>query len=80
MPMLSVGIDAHYQRWLDGPVAVQKNSELVDNFTIAVGPRLHIPLGSSTWVRPGVAYARGTSQSLASPNYHIVQLDVPVAF
>jgi hypothetical protein len=77
---LSVGVDVHYQRWLNAPIVVDRNPDLVDNFTVAVGPRFHIPLGSNNWVRPGVAYARGASTALAAPNYHIVQLDVPVSF
>jgi hypothetical protein len=80
MPTLSVGVDVHYQRWLNAPIAVDKDSALVDNFTVAVGPRLHIPLGGKSWVRPGVAYARGVEKAMAAPNYHIVQLDVPVSF
>jgi hypothetical protein len=80
MPLVSVGVDVHYQRWFDGPLTVTKDPELVDNFTVAVGPRLHIPLGSKDWVHPGVAYARGVDKAMAAPNYHVVQLDVPVTF
>ena len=42
-------------------------------------------LGESTWIRPGIAYARGIDKPMsgatAGPtNYNIIQLDVPVAF
>jgi hypothetical protein len=79
-PLVSVGVDLHYQRWLDGPLAVNKDPELVDNFSVAIGPRLHFPLGSKSAVHPGVAYARGIDKAMAAPNYNIVQLDVPVTF
>jgi hypothetical protein len=79
-PMLSFGVDVHYQRWLNGPIAVDKDPALVDNFSVAFGPRFHVPLGGKTAVHPGVAYARGVDKPMAAPNYHIVQLDVPVTF
>jgi hypothetical protein len=79
-PMVSVGVDLHYQRWLNGPPQVDKDPALVDNFSVAAGPRLHFPLGSQSAVHPGVAYARGVDKQMSAPNYHIVQLDVPVTF
>ena len=79
-PLLSVGVDLHYQRWLDGPLAVNKDPELVDNFSVAVGPRFHMPLGPKVGVHPGVAYARGVDKAMAAPDYNIVELDVPVTF
>jgi hypothetical protein len=82
-PMLSLGLDLHYQQWIQAPLAVQKDptGDSYHNVTFAIGPRLHVPLGGRSWVRPGVAYARGLDNAMASTaNYHIVQVDVPVTF
>lgn len=84
IPMLSFGADLRYQRWLNAPIAVDndKTDTLVDTMTIAVGPRLHLKVGESMWLRPGVAYSRGLDKPMAAsaPNYHTVQVDLPVAF
>jgi hypothetical protein len=81
---LSLGADLRYQRWLNAPIAVDKDptGTLVDNMTIAFGPRLHFHVGDVAWIRPGIAYARGLDKPMAAatPNYHIVQIDVPVVF
>jgi hypothetical protein len=79
--MLSLGAELRYQRWIDAPFAVEQGKTSVDNMTFAVGPRLHFPVGGSSWVRPGVAFARGVDSPLAGTmNADIVQLDVPVIF
>jgi hypothetical protein len=53
---------------------------LRDTSTFAVGPRLHFHAGDRTWIRPGVAFARGIDSSLTKASYNMVQIDVPVAF
>ena len=52
------------------------------NWTAAIGPRFHIPLGGTVKVHPGIAYARGVDKPMAAatPNYHIIQLDIPFTF
>ena len=83
LPLLSFGLDVRYQRWIDAPFAVEKDTTgaLVDNWTIAIGPRLHIQLGGGVKIHPGIAYAQGLDKPMRSPlDYHIVQLDVPVTF
>src|SRR5206468_4326810 len=74
VPELSIGAELRYQRWLNAPVAVDKDTTqtLVDNATFAIGPRYHIKVGSSSWLRPGVAYSRGLDRPMAAstPNYH----------
>jgi hypothetical protein len=80
--LVSVGAELRYQHWLNAPIAVDHDTTgtLNHNLTFAVGPRMHFPIGSS-WVRPGLAYARGLSGPLAgAANEDIVQLDVPVIF
>jgi hypothetical protein len=81
IPLLSIGAELRYQRWLVEPLAVQKGTTSVDNSTFAVGPRLHVPLGGGIKIHPGVAYAQGINNPMNSPfNYRIVQIDVPITF
>lgn len=82
IPLLSFGVDVRYQRWLSPPLAIQKApSDYIDNWTGAIGPRLHIPLGEGIRIHPGLAFAMGLDNPMGSPfNYRIVQLDVPVTF
>jgi len=82
IPLLSFGVDLRYQRWLAAPLAIQKAaSSFIDNWTMAIGPRLHVPLGAGIKIHPGLAYAQGIDNPMNSPfNYRIVQLDVPVTF
>jgi hypothetical protein len=83
LPELSLGAELRYQRWLNAPFAVEKDATGAtrDTLTVAVGPRVHIELGDLRF-RPGVSYQRGLDKPLASatPNYHIVQLDLPLFF
>lgn len=80
---LSVGAELRYQRWLNAPFAVEKDASEAsrDTLSVAIGPRAHIKLGS-LWLRPGIAYQRGLDKPLAAatPNYHIVQFDLPLFF
>jgi hypothetical protein len=83
IPLLSFGLDVRYQRWINAPIGVEKDTTgtLVDNWTIAIGPRLHVPLGGGVKIHPGIAYAQGLDKPMRSPlDYHIIQLDVPVTF
>jgi hypothetical protein len=83
---LSLGADLRYQHWLNPPFFKPGDDSAanpgIDQWSFAVGPRFHIPLGGGFWVHPGVAYARGLDLPLAgaAPNYHVMQLDVPFAF
>jgi hypothetical protein len=84
VPFLSFGADLRYQRWLNAPIAVDHDTTgtKIDNWTFAIGPRLHIPLGGSVKIRPGFSYTRGLDKPMAAaaPNYNIWQLDIPVTF
>ncbi len=84
VPALSLGVDLRYQRWIDAPIAIDhdKTGTKIDNWTFAVGPRLHIPLGGGVKIHPGVSYSRGLDKPMAAatPNYNIVQVDIPVTF
>jgi hypothetical protein len=84
IPLLSLGLDLRYQRWLNAPIAVDKDTTgtLVDNWSAAFGPRFHIPLGGDVKIHPGLAYTRYLDKPNASAavNYHVIQLDIPVTF
>jgi hypothetical protein len=91
IPQLSVGGELRHQRWLSTPLAVKndKSGTLRDNTTLAFGPRVHIKLGESMWLRPSVAYAFPLDNPMANgpthtnpgnAHYKIVHLDVPFVF
>jgi hypothetical protein len=80
VPALSLGGEVRYQRWLSTPKAVAMNPVTRETVTFAVGPRAHFKLGGTTWIRPGLSYSRGLDAPLSKGKYHILQLDVPVAF
>jgi hypothetical protein len=84
VPELSVGLDLRYQRWLNAPIAIDKDTTgtRIDNWTAAIGPRFHFSLGNGVKIHPGIAYARALDKPMAAatPNYHIIQLDIPVTF
>ncbi|MBX3187188.1 MAG: hypothetical protein KF819_09240 [Labilithrix sp.] len=84
IPELSLGAELRYQRWLNAPFAVDADptGATRDNLTVALGPRVHLELGSLGWLRPGVSYQRALDRPLAaaSPNVHLVQIDVPFVF
>lgn len=90
IPMLSLGAELNYQRWLSTPKAptgkpqIADQDHLRDNLSFAVGPRLHIQAGENLWLRPGIAYARFIDKPMGdSDKYdsnHIIQVDIPVAF
>jgi hypothetical protein len=82
-PSFSIGSELRYQRWINAPFAVENDptGSLIDNLTVAIGPRFHVKAGPA-WIRPGIAYWRGLDKPLAAatPNYNSVQFDVPVIF
>jgi hypothetical protein len=80
VPALSLGAELRHQRWLSTPAMVEANENLRDNTTVAFGPRAHFELAPKTWLRPGIAYARGLDKPMTDANYHIIQLDVALAF
>lgn len=88
IPQLSLGAEIRHQRFLTTPAPVAADQALPadqqlglrDTTTFAVGPRVHFKLGETTWIRPGVAYARGIDNPLSKTGYNIVQIDVPVVF
>ncbi|MBI2893592.1 MAG: hypothetical protein HYY06_08560 [Deltaproteobacteria bacterium] len=80
IPQVSLGAELRYQRWLSTPVFVEADSKKRDTLTLAVGPRFHIKLSDTMWIRPGVAYARGMDDPMSGQDYNVVQVDLPVSF
>jgi hypothetical protein len=87
IPQLSVGGDLRYQRWLSHPtsrnamaMSVPIADANMDTVTFAVGPRAHFKLGKTSWIRPGISYARGLDAPLTTTSFNVVQVDVPVVF
>jgi hypothetical protein len=92
LPMLSIGSELRYQRWLSTPTTGAKNATTgvitstnfadnkLDTMTVAIGPRFHFKVGKSIWIRPGLSYARGLDRPLTDASYNIFQFDVPVIF
>ncbi len=80
IPMLSLGTELRYQRWLSTPAVVKQNGAARETVTMAVGPRFHFKWGGSRWVRPGLSYAFALDSPLNDAKYHIVQLDIPISF
>jgi hypothetical protein len=79
---VSLGGEFRYQRWLSTPAAVEADPTGAsrDTASIAFGVRFHVRAGERTWLRPGIAYARGLDDPMAAQGYDILHLDVPVAF
>lgn len=87
IPQLSVGGEVRYQRWLSHPTArnamgvhVPIADANMDTMTFAVGPRGHFKLSQTTWVRPGISYARGMDAPLTTTAFNVIQVDIPVIF
>jgi hypothetical protein len=79
-PQVSVGAELRYQRFLSTPAAVAKDPPTRDVLSFAAGPRLHLQLAETIWIRPGLSYGRGLDDPMSNRDYGIVQLDVPVSF
>jgi hypothetical protein len=80
IPLISLGAELRYQRWLSTPAFVTATPAARDNTTFAVGPRFHFKVGDSTWLRPGISYSAFIDEPLNKSKYNIVQVDLPVAF
>ncbi len=84
-PVLSLGAELRYQRWVTTPTQLNAMGMKVDvpnldNVTVAIGPRAHFALGRGMFLRPGISYSRALDQPLSGHSYNIVQVDVPVVF
>lgn len=80
IPELSIGAELRHQRWLSTPTPVEANDALRETTTVAVGPRVHLKLSETTWLRPAIAFALPLDEPMTDGKYKVIQLDVPFAF
>jgi hypothetical protein len=86
VPMLSIGGEFRYQRWLSTPTQITNMMKVdiadfaKETVTVAIGPRFHFQVSKGLWLRPGIAYARGLDRPLTDASYNVVQVDVPFYF
>lgn len=79
VPAFSVGADLRYQFWVRNP-SVPDDAVARDNFTVAAGARVHVPLGPKAWFRPGLSYGCGIDNPMRDSHYNMIQLDLPFSF
>lgn len=80
VPQFSFGVELRHQRWLSTPVAVEANDALRDNTTFAFGPRVHLKLSDTMWLRPAIAFAMPLDEPMTNADYKIIQLDLPFSY
>lgn len=79
IPALNVGAELRYQRFLSTPASVEKNAELRDQLSFAVGARAHLHLDPLT-IRPGVSFGHAIGGVVSEVNTNAVLFDLAVAF
>lgn len=88
IPQLSVGTEIRHQRWLSTPtqpnVKADKTGTLRDTTTWAIGPRAHVQLSKTMWLRPGLSFSLPLDNPLANgkgaSHFKMVQIDIPFVF
>jgi hypothetical protein len=88
VPALSVGTEIRHQRWLSTPtqpnVKADKTDTLRDTTTWAIGPRAHVQLGKTLWLRPGLSFSLPLDNPLANgkgaSHFKMLQIDIPFVF
>lgn len=80
VPAFSFGAEIRHQRWLSTPVAVAANDKLRDNTTFAFGPRFHIKVSDTSWLRPAVTYTIPLDDPMSDREYKVIQLDIPFVY
>jgi len=86
IPMLSLGGELRYQRWLSTPTSLVMGNKVdysdaaKDTMTVAIGPRAHFALSKTMFLRPGISYARALDKPLSDASYNVVQVDLPLYF
>jgi hypothetical protein len=80
VPPVTVGAEAHYQRWLSTPAAVEKNENLRQQGTVGGNVRFNLPLENGLLMRPSIGYFVGVDKPMTDTGYRIIQLDLPIVF
>jgi hypothetical protein len=76
---VSVAAEARMQRWMTEAAPVRADAAAREQFTFALGTRLHLKAGDR-WLRPGLSYTRALDAPMSRRHYGIVQLDLPIVF
>ena len=79
IPMLSVGGELRFQRWLSDPAFLTMWPDRRETISFALGPRAHFKVGNR-WLRPGIAYAQGIDAPMKTRKDRILQIDIPFVF
>jgi hypothetical protein len=79
-PSVSLGAELRIQRWLTNSAPVRADPAARQQLTFGIGPRFHVKVGKSSWLRPGISYTRALDDPMARKNYDILQVDLPYAF
>jgi hypothetical protein len=86
IPMLSLGGEVRYQRWLTTPTQLSMGNKVdiadvaKDTLTVAIGPRAHFQIAKGMFLRPGLSYARALDKPVSDASYNVVQVDLPLYF
>jgi hypothetical protein len=80
VPAFSFGAELRHQRWLSTPAAVKANDKLRENTTFAFGPRFHIKVTETAWLRPAITYTVPLDDPMSDREYKIIQLDIPFIY
>jgi hypothetical protein len=79
IPMVSVGGELRYQRWLSNAAPVKANPDARETVTMGIGPRFHFKVGDQ-WLRPGISYSRSLDAPTSKSKYQMVQVDIPFLY
>ncbi|MCC6647172.1 MAG: hypothetical protein IT374_16570 [Polyangiaceae bacterium] len=80
IPLVTVSVEAHHQRWLSTPAAVKASPAARDNTTVGGGIRLNLAVSKGALLRPGLAYFVPVDDPLKKAGERFVQFDLPFAF
>jgi hypothetical protein len=73
-------VELRAQAWATTPAVVRKDDTKRDQFTYGLGARTKVSLSDAVTLRPGLSYFRPIDDPMSKAGYHIVTLDLPVAF
>ncbi len=80
IPLVTLSLEAHHQRWLSTPAAVKASAAARDNTTVGAGLRLNVAVSRDAILRPGLAYFVPVDDPLKKAGSRYVQLDLPLSF
>ncbi len=80
IPQLSFGVEIRHQRWLSNPAILNTLPKARENTTFAFGPRAHIKLGETSWLRPGISFSTPLDDPMEDREQKTIQLDIPFLY